>query len=276
VELTLDAAGCRVRVDCGEGRIAALLAAVYGGMQRPSADADLRYVATAASPSGLRLSRGGQRWLAADEADFLALFETDLSIALQRRRPDLLFLHSAVVEWEGRAVLLAGASGSGKSTATWGLVHEGFGYLSDELGPVDPVTLDVVPYPRAVCLKTDPPAPYRLPAGTLRTSRTLHVPAGCLPGGVRDAPLPLGAIFFVGHAPSVREPDVEAVSRGEAVARLLAHALNPLAHAGAGLDAATAITAAAPAFRLRTGALPATAAAVRATLGAALGAVAVH
>jgi hypothetical protein len=81
-------------------------------------------------------------------------------------------------------------------------------------------------------------------------------------------PIPVAAVFFVGHRAGSRQPGVEPVTKGEAAARLLAHALNPLAHPGAGLETASTIAGGVAAFRLWSGPLPATAALVKATLAA--------
>jgi hypothetical protein len=245
--------------------------AAYGALQRNGDFADVTLTAGARAPAGYCLHRADRESaVAADAGEFLILLETELSIELQKRRADLLFLHAAALEHAGRAVLLVGASGAGKSTAAWGLTHEGFGYLSDELAPLDPETLEVAPYPRALCLKADPPAGHPLPPSTLRTPWTLHVPPGELPGGVAGGPIPVDAIFFVDHRAGSAWPSVEPVTKGEAAARLMAHALNPLAHRDAGLDAVSRIASAVTAFRLRSASLPATAALVKAALADAV------
>lgn len=62
-------------------------------------------------------------------------------------------VHSAVVERAGRALLIPGPPGSGKSTLCAGLIHRGWRLLSDELTLLDPATREVVPLPRPVSLK---------------------------------------------------------------------------------------------------------------------------
>lgn len=265
--LTLDVLGCGLRVRFKDPRTRDLLHAAYGALRADVRAPAVTYTAGARPCSAaFFLGREGEEpALAADDAELLFQFETDLSIQLQRLRPDLYFLHGAALEHGGRAALLVAASGSGKSTTAWALVNHGLGYLSDELAPVDPRTTEVHPYPRALCLKARPPRPYRLPASTLVTSRTFHVPAAAMPGGVVTRPLPVAAVFFVEYRPG-GGPDAAGVSRAEATARLLANALNPLAHPGSGLDTAMAIAAAVPAFRLWTGDLARTAELVTATL----------
>ena len=51
---------------------------------------------------------------------------------------DLLAMHSAAVEVDGRGVLLIGASGAGKSTTAMACAAAGLGFLGDDLCLVDP------------------------------------------------------------------------------------------------------------------------------------------
>jgi HprK-related kinase A len=64
-----------------------------------------------------------------------------------------LTLHSAVVERDGRALLLPAPSGSGKSTLCAALISSGWRLLSDELAVLDPRSCKVVPLPRPISLK---------------------------------------------------------------------------------------------------------------------------
>jgi hypothetical protein len=59
-----------------------------------------------------------------------------------------------VVAKGDRCILLPAASGSGKSSLTAALTHGGFRYFSDEVGLVERSTLQVVPVPLAVCVKS--------------------------------------------------------------------------------------------------------------------------
>lgn len=176
--------------------------------------------------------------MARDTAEFLFLFEKDLTLELQRCRQDLFFVHAAAVEINGSSAIITAPSGTGKSTTTWGLLHQGFRYLSDELAPIDLDTMTVCPYPHALCLKDEPPPPYSLPPGTLRTAKTLHVPVESLPAQAVQQPVPLVATFFLNRDGNVDRTSIQQINAAEAAVRLFTNALNPLAHHGDGLDAA--------------------------------------
>lgn len=62
----------------------------------------------------------------------------------------ILGTHAGVVVIDGRAVLLAGPSGRGKSTLTLALVRDGARWLTDELALIDADGRTVLPYPRAL------------------------------------------------------------------------------------------------------------------------------
>ena len=160
--------------------------------------ADFEYE-VGANPTGssFYISRTGQETLhAADEGEFMFLFEKDMGIELQLHRKDLYFVHSAVLEIGDKALMIVAPSGTGKSTTSWALLHHGFRYLSDELAPINLDSMTVLPFPHALNLKKEPPAPYVLPETTIRTTATLHVPVNSLPAETADGPANLAAIFF--------------------------------------------------------------------------------
>ena len=176
--------GQRVHVDCPDPWLRHVVTANFAAMTTAidGVVPDLHYrVAKGTTRETISLvCQGRAIHEDADRDDLLFLLEKDITVELQRRRADLLFLHAAAIEWQGTALLLAAESGSGKSTTTWGLLHHGFQYLSDELSPVDLNTMRVFPYPHALCLKQDPPPPYALPASAIRLGRTIHVPVDTL------------------------------------------------------------------------------------------------
>ena len=204
--------------------------------------------------------------LGTDPDDALFLLDKDITIEVQRRRSDLLFLHSAALEWRGKACLLAADSGSGKSTTAWALLHHGFRYLSDELSPVETGCMRVFPYPQAICLKRAPPQPYGLPKGTIDLGRTLHVPVRFLPSATLTGPCPLGAVILLEYSPERTVPNLRRISPAEASARLYPTMLNALSHPNRGLDTVLRIAEGVPCFTLASAELADTCALVRSTL----------
>jgi hypothetical protein len=251
--LFLHTLGCSARIECRDPEALALLVANYGQMQVHNSEApDLEYtVSRCRNKSGYRIARrGSEPLVAADDGEFLFLFEKDLTIELQKLRRDLYFVHAAALAGSHGAFLLVGAPGKGKSTTSWALLHHGFHYLSDELAPLDLDSLEVQPYPHALCLKKEPPCPYSVPDKTLRTSSTLHIPTAQLPNITVLKPVRVAAMFFLEYSPALPSPSARRLTKAETAARLFTHALNPLAHAEDGLSGAVAIAHNVPSFRL--------------------------
>jgi hypothetical protein len=257
-----------VSVESADPELLSLLIGNYGHMRRDFEQPSLSYVVGRSDDSPtLFLSRiKGETLTASDEGEFLFLFEKDMTIELQKLRSDLYFVHAAALEFEGKATMLVAASGGAKSVTTWALLHHGFGYLSDELAPVDLRTLDVHPYPHALCLKDEPPASYPLPEETFQTVRTLHVPVEALPGRALGSPTPLAAILFLCYRPDSAETGIQPIGKAEAAARLFANALNPLAHQDDGLEAAIKIVKGSKCFELFPADLPSACELVKTTL----------
>ena len=248
--------GVRVRVECPDALCVSLVVGNFGAfvtgvtllapdysytIQRASDDLGYAVVSDH-RPTGI----------ARDAYELLYYLEKSITIDVQLRRADLFFVHAAALQRAGRACLLVAPPGSGKSTTAWALIHHGFGYLSDELAPIDLATLTVLPYPHALCLKQPPPPPYALPSDTIITARTLHVPSASIATNI-DTPVPLAFIFFNQYDPAALTPTSRPISAGAASALLYANGLNQLAHSGDGLAAAAAIAARVDCYQLTTG-----------------------
>ncbi len=83
------------------------------------------------------------------------MLEWVLNWCLFGRPHQFLLLHAAVVERGGRALLLPGVPGAGKSTLCAGLILRGWRLLSDEVAIIRPATGELVPVPRPVALKEE-------------------------------------------------------------------------------------------------------------------------
>ena len=183
--------------------------------------------------------------------ELLYAVEKTITIETQLQRRDLFFLHAAALTINESAVLLIAESGAGKSTTAWAMANRGFGYMSDELAPVDLNTMQVHAYPHALCLKRPPPAPFDLPSSVISTLHTLHVTTDCIPT-VERKPRRLRAVFFNRYDPRALVPGLEAISSGEAAALVYRNGLNQLAHEQAGLEGAAKIASVTPCYRLTT------------------------
>jgi hypothetical protein len=259
--LWLDVLGRKLRVRCSRIEVMRDIASRYAASVRapdvtaggsPDLDIDIRF----AADESISLLVAGQPVITVtDEAELHDELDRSIVLGLQRLRPDLYVLHAAVLSWRGRAFLIAGASGDGKSTTSWGLLHHGARFVSDELAPIDLTTRQVHPFARALCLKREPPLAYPLPASALRIGSCVHVPTAALPSATERMPQPVAGVVFVRHDPMLSRPQLHRLSVAESAARLYANALNALAHETRGLDAAIELASRWPAVALASGEL---------------------
>lgn len=91
--------------------------------------------------------------LPADHA--FASFEWGLNWCIAGHAHHYLLLHAAVLEKNGRALILPGSPGAGKSTLTAALSLSGFRLLSDEMALIDRDDGLLVPLARPVNLKNE-------------------------------------------------------------------------------------------------------------------------
>jgi len=129
---------------------------------------------------------------------FARIFE-----ALLDRVAGFAVLHAGAVAHAGRAWLLAGPSGAGKTTLTLALLERGFPLLSDDFAPLDLATGLVHPFPKSLGVREGPGHDTAARLTEKRGRATLHA------SDWEPAPLPLGGVLLFDGcdaAPTPREP----------------------------------------------------------------------
>ena len=189
----------------------------------------------------------------------------------------LLAVHAGALVHRGRAVVVAGPSGFGKTTLTLGLVRAGLGFLSDELAVLDPATGTVHPYPRSAHVRPETRtlipelaplcgrAQRDLGDGNewIVTPRAL---ASRFPG-CRASAAPLGAVVLLAAPPDpAGSPALTPVTAGVAVMELLRGTPAASIDFGVALSRMAAAAGEARSVRLEAGGLDETIAAVLAWL----------
>ena len=84
-----------------------------------------------------------------------AMFEWGLNWCIATTAHHYLIIHAAVLEKEGRGIIMPGVPGSGKSTLCAAMSLRGWRLLSDEMALLDPASLSITPVPRPVGLKNE-------------------------------------------------------------------------------------------------------------------------
>lgn len=256
-EIDLRILGQPVRISTDDQSVAGTISACYSAFLRPIQNFDstlIKITIRKGHPTfQWSVAHGNSRAVCSGLADLIYVVEKTLTIELQRHRPELFFLHAAVVSAKGRCVVIAGESGAGKSTLCWDLCNAGFKYLSDELAPVNLDTMQVEAYPHAICLKRITEHMPALPGETIRTGSTMHIPVEAIPGGFERTPSDIDAIIFLKHSDGDTVPRLAEMAKSEAAARFYANGLNQLAHERDGLKAAARLAATGSCFTLARG-----------------------
>lgn len=148
-------------------------------------------------------------------------------------------LHSGVVAFDGRAVIVPGRPGAGKSTTTTALLLRGFDYLSDETGPIRP-DLRITPYPKPVVIgRGSWPAVPEAARGRVDLAcgdlDAWWLDPALLGAGVVTAPLSVGAVAVPQYRAGARL-QIEELSRGEATTVMASNMFNLQQHGIAGIS----------------------------------------
>lgn len=175
------------------------------------------------------LAVAGQKLVVEPEAEADAaavrLFLLGTMFGFIAHQRGLLPLHAGCVEIDGQAIAFTGPSGAGKSTLTAAFLRRGHRILSDDLTVID-LTGDVPvvrpSFPR-VKLWQDSLEALGWDGSGLSAVRS-GVPKFELPldAAFQSAPLPLAAIYHLGHAASAADAGIARLRGADAMRALLA------------------------------------------------------
>jgi hypothetical protein len=267
-----DVLGVAIELVSDDSLITEVIEASYGIFRSDAA------IATDGADAAVRLSveRTKAGWLVAGGtdkpvtclgADIAAIHTLDRLVdSVQRglHARGLISIHSAAVATSGGILVIAGASGQGKSTLALGLAHRGFGLLSDELSIVDRDGW-VLPYPRSVHVR--PATLDLIPAlGFLAERPRLTLGGGSewalTPAELRDrwggtppTAGPLAAIILLDGVPGANEPSLTAISPAIASLELTRSSWAASVKFGNTLARLATIASSVPCARLRSGPL---------------------
>lgn len=99
------------------------------------------------------VSAGQQHFRMTDTEQLVPVFEWGLNWCVASYQHQYLAIHAAVLERDGKALIMPAPPGAGKSTLCAALMLEGWRLLSDEMCLVDLTHGHIVPFVRPVSLK---------------------------------------------------------------------------------------------------------------------------
>jgi hypothetical protein len=168
--------------------------------------------------------------------DLLDEFESHLQLTVAEYAPRRTFVHAGVVVWKEKAILIPGASFSGKSTMVAELLRAGATYYSDEYAVID-ARGRVHPYARDLRIRSD------------ESSRVRRMRAADFGARTGLKPVPVAFVLSTTFKEGVRFRPRE-LTRGKAVLELLANTVSArsqpemaMAHLTKALEQATALKA---------------------------------
>ena len=213
-----------IEISADDDDIIAVLEAVFASYGAARGGEMLRYRLASTT---LELFRADELiYVADDRLDLVPALESDLYRQIVcYGAPGLWLLHAAALVTGGKAIVLAGQSGDGKSSAATRLVGQGAGYLSDEYVAIDATGL-VTGLSRPVAFVGREPT-VAIPAGFVRAaypvridgrveSTTLYHPPAEL---VAAQPAPLAYLARIRYVPAA-PPAATRLSAGAAIAAL--------------------------------------------------------
>ena len=171
--------------------------------------------------------------------------------------PELIRIHAAAVVVGGRAVLLPGPMGAGKSTLAAGLTFRGHGYITDEVAAIHHRSGLVRAYPKPISLGAAPDPIGSIEwepssGGRLFLGASGVIPARVL-GPTDDRELPVGLVVLPEYIPHAATELVR-LPASETLAAVAAHTFH-LDRPDTLASLARVLTGV-PCYRLASGSLP--------------------
>jgi hypothetical protein len=210
-----------------------------------------------------------QRWQDPAEATIDLLGRVVAGLLPRLHARGLGVIHAGALEHRGRALIIAGRSGQGKTTTTLGLLGRGLGLLSDEFAVIEPDSRRILPYRRSLHIRPatrglldrlsflDGTARHHL-GGGIEWALTPDAAASGL-GARLGEPAPLGHVLVLDGTPAGdRQPVISAIPSAVAALELLQGMWAASVDFEGCLERVARLLSGVPCARLRVGALEAT------------------
>jgi hypothetical protein len=165
----------------------------------------------------------------------LEKFEADLQLFVAESAERRVFIHSGVVAWRGKAILIPGRSFSGKTTLVAELVRAGALYYSDEYAVLDSRGR-VHPYPKPLGIRKD------------SSFDQTKFPVESLGGAAGARSVPVGMIVVSRYKVGANWRP-QRLSAGKSALELLSNAVPARKRPAAALDVLQKVVSAAPTLK---------------------------
>ncbi len=151
----------------------------------------------------------------------LFLVKDEVRLEFMRSRQDLLWLHAGAAEKNGKARIILGVSGQGKSTLTISLCENGWTFLSDDIVPISMDKDIAYPFPQMPSRRVPSSSDWDAnELGSAARKRARFERAQLCSG-----PISIGDLIFP-HFQRGVSTSLNRVSKGEAAIEMLRNATN--------------------------------------------------
>jgi hypothetical protein len=178
-------------------------------------------------------------------ADFVV---EEILLKFMRARKEFLWLHAAAVERGGKAIILAGESGQGKSTVSTFLCSLGWRFMSDDVVALRLNVDEVIPFPLTPRKRVQATREFLTDGLTSLSKEDVDLDTESL----RRAPTKVGAVVFPMFRPT-EAPRLDRTSRGHGALELLSHTRNIVDHGPAAATRIAELMRRVDSFSLRFG-----------------------
>lgn len=219
--ITIESYGVRVRFESNVPKILELLfetssKALIGNLKVLDGSGPVEHsFAVIGDESGnIAFFRDGELVTTSDLNDLpLELFTRLLRLKISEFSEGSVFLHAGVVGWKGKAIVIPGDSGKGKTTLVIELVKNGAEYYSDEYAVLDENGL-VHPFTRDLSVRQE---------GTVWSEKD-GIPVENFGGERGTIPLPVGLLILTDFQPE-SEWTPEFISVGSGILEAIRHTI---------------------------------------------------
>ena len=177
----------------------------------PGAKTKIEFFVKSGKKGKFLLFKGDEKVLSdTEEAMLLERLDSQIRLTVAEFAVDHVFVHSGVVEWKGKAIMIPASSYDGKTTMVTELVKKGATYYSDEYAILNKKGM-VTPFPKTLSIREE-----------ASNGRQVEYPVETFGGKKGVKPLPIGMVLVTKYKKGSHwKPEV--LTRGEGVLEIISH-----------------------------------------------------
>ena len=142
------------------------------------------------------------------------------------QHPELIWLHAGAAAADGKAIMLCGAWGSGKSTMVGNLCRNGWTYLSDDIVPVEMASSRLLSFPLTPMMRSHDQEDDKIKLSPLEISNLQKLVVELGENDFAQGACDLAAIVFPQYDPQAHDISLKPIAPATATMELLRNCLD--------------------------------------------------